>query len=255
MPGYIALASLTFEYWNPPIDLVITLMEIGYGVALLRVSLKRNHLPLNVRFSDLSWALTAEKFVGGMLLFSALIDGAITLDFNLYDGRHAMLIVGIGHAILLPTLSLSVMFLSLSTQSEDAETVLASTPPEKETSAQNEKDTHFSPQEAEAIARKVTALLQEQSLFLDPDLTLARLARKAGIPARQISYAINQTYGRNISQIVNQYRIEKAQTLLKTTNQPITQVYLNAGFQTKSNFNREFSRLTGVTPTAYRREA
>nr|WP_232515729.1 hypothetical protein [Aeromonas salmonicida] len=30
---------------------------------------------------------------------------------------------------------------------------------------------------------------------------------------------------------------------------------MNAGFQTKSNFNREFSRLTGLTPSAFRKQS
>ena len=94
--------------------------------------------------------------------------------------------------------------------------------------------------------------LEEQALFLDPDLTLAKIARKVGIPARQISAAINRTASQNVSQWVNHYRIEHAKKLLATTSAPITQIYLDSGFQTKSNFHREFSRLTKQTPSAYR---
>ena len=70
---------------------------------------------------------------------------------------------------------------------------------------------------------------------------------------RQISAAINQVYGRNISQVVNEYRIERAKTLLLTTDKAITQIYFDSGFQTKSNFHREFSRMTQQTPSAFRR--
>ena len=47
------------------------------------------------------------------------------------------------------------------------------------------------------------------------DGTLDRLARRLAIPSRQISAAINRTYGRNISQVVNEYRIRDAMRLLR----------------------------------------
>lgn len=72
-------------------------------------------------------------------------------------------------------------------------------------------------------------------------------------PSRHISMAINRTQGRNVSQIVNEYRIREAKCLLKETDLPITAVMFECGFQTKSNFNREFIRVTGVTPSDYRR--
>jgi AraC-like DNA-binding protein len=41
--------------------------------------------------------------------------------------------------------------------------------------------------------------------------------------------------------------------LLAFTDEPVTQVMFEAGFQTKSNFNREFLRVTGMSPSDYRR--
>lgn len=105
------------------------------------------------------------------------------------------------------------------------------------------------------IMHRLTTLLQAQTLYLDPNLTLAQLARKAGIPARQISAAVNRQCGLNVSQWINQYRIDKARQLLKETDFSITEIYGMAGFNTKSNFNREFSRITAMTPSAYRRSA
>ncbi|MEZ8387612.1 helix-turn-helix domain-containing protein, partial [Vibrio splendidus] len=41
-------------------------------------------------------------------------------------------------------------------------------------------------------------------------------------------------------------------TLLMQSDEAITDIFLSSGFQTKSNFNREFSRITGQTPSEYR---
>ncbi|AOG12793.1 helix-turn-helix domain protein (plasmid) [Agrobacterium sp. RAC06] len=79
-----------------------------------------------------------------------------------------------------------------------------------------------------------------------------RLARKALIPARQISTAINRTTGKNFSQYVNEFRIAEACRLLAETKKLVTEVMLDVGFQTKSNFNREFRRVTDMTPAQRR---
>ncbi len=108
-------------------------------------------------------------------------------------------------------------------------------------------------EEDRRIFDTIDHLMRQQQLYRDVDLNLNRLARRAGIPSRQISAAINRILGRNVSQVVNEYRIEEAKRLLADATLPITTVMLEAGFQTKSNFNREFQRVVGMTPSDYRR--
>jgi AraC-like DNA-binding protein len=56
----------------------------------------------------------------------------------------------------------------------------------------------------------------------------------------------------NLSQYVNEYRIRDACTLLRDSDQSILQVALAVGFASKSNFNREFQRVTGQAPSVWR---
>ena len=108
----------------------------------------------------------------------------------------------------------------------------------------------------EADAKDALAVIEgllEQGLYKDYDLTLARLARRARLPARTISRAVNQSHGLSITDFVNQYRVEETKRLLTETDMPITQIMLEAGFQTKSNFNRVFKELAGQTPSAFRK--
>ncbi|PYF82291.1 AraC family transcriptional regulator [Marinomonas alcarazii] len=252
-PIFVTLASFTYPFWRPPLDPMLTLLYVGYGIALIRSSFKTSNLPEQVRLSDIDSALKAERSAGAMLLMSAMIDGALAVDFSFFAGEHALIILSIGHAVLLPVLAISVIMMSLSIAPHVSE---ASDQSEKTTSAEQSKDKPQHPltdDEVKDIVHKIDVLLSTKEVFLDPDLTLDRLARKACIPARQISAAINQVYGRNISQVVNEYRIERAKTLLLTTNKAITQIYMDSGFQTKSNFHREFSRVTQQTPSAFRR--
>lgn len=233
---------------------MLTLLYVGYGIALIRASFKTSNLPEQVRLSDIDNALKAERIAGAILLMSAMIDGALAVDFSFFAGEHALIILAIDHAVLLPMLSVAVIMMSLSMAPSVNEE--ASDQNEKTTPVEESKDKPQHPltdDEVKDIIHKIDVLLSTKEVFLDPDLTLDRLARKACIPARQISAAINQVYGRNISQIVNEYRIERAKTLLLTTDKAITQIYLDSGFQTKSNFHREFSRVTQQTPSAFRR--
>jgi AraC-like DNA-binding protein len=98
----------------------------------------------------------------------------------------------------------------------------------------------------ELVARLQT-LLRKDPLFLDPDLTLSRLARRLQVPVKDLSNAINQICGENVSRFVNRHRIAHACELLKQ-GQSITSALFDSGFQTKSNFNREFLRLKGCSP-------
>ncbi|WP_319530624.1 helix-turn-helix domain-containing protein [uncultured Cohaesibacter sp.] len=104
---------------------------------------------------------------------------------------------------------------------------------------------------ASEVLGAIEALLQD-GLYKDPDLTLARLARRARIPARAVSRTVNQYYGCTITDLVNRYRVEEAMRLLRDTDAPVTQIMFEAGFQTKSNFNRVFKAFAGQTPTSYR---
>lgn len=252
-PVFVTLASFTYPFWQPPLDPVLTLLYVTYGAALIRASYKTSNLPEQVRLSDIDNALKAERIAGAMLLMSAMIDGAVAIDYAFFSGDHILLILTISHAVLLPVLVIAVIMMSLSM----APRISESSPEQSENEKiiEEPKDKTQQPltdDEMNDIVHKIDVLLTTKEVFLDPDLTLDRLARKACIPARQISAAINQAYGRNISQVVNEYRIERAKQLLISTNKNITQVYLDSGFQTKSNFHREFSRVTQQTPSAFR---
>ncbi len=72
------------------------------------------------------------------------------------------------------------------------------------------------------------------------------------MPARHVSTAINRQHGVNVSHYINGFRLDEACRLLAETDLSVTEVHLEAGFQTKSNFNREFRRKFGQSPSEWR---
>ncbi|WP_348734685.1 helix-turn-helix domain-containing protein [Rheinheimera texasensis] len=115
-------------------------------------------------------------------------------------------------------------------------------------------ETTAAAEKLQEVYQRWLALLEQQQLYqLEFGITLAQAARKLQVPARQLSLAVNQCYGASFSVLLNDKRIEKAkQLLLQSPPLAVTEVMYQAGFATKSNFHKEFARVTGMTPSAYR---
>ena len=107
--------------------------------------------------------------------------------------------------------------------------------------------------DAEIVAR-LNARLTEQELYLDPDLTLGPLSRRLGVPVKQLSAAINRVTHGNVSRYVNRFRIERACERL-LAGESVAIAMDSSGFSTRSNFNREFRRVAGTSPSGWRDQA
>jgi len=104
-----------------------------------------------------------------------------------------------------------------------------------------------------AIWERLQDYMKTHKPYLDPDLTLSRLSRKLGVPAKSLSITINLTTGENVSRFINKARIEAAQNAM-LEGEPVTNAMLMSGFNTKSNFNREFLRISGTNPSQWLNE-
>lgn len=229
-----------------PLDGILTGTYIFYGIALLRYS-SQDSLLINVSLSNWEGVKKAENLAGWMLLFSALIDTLLSFDFAFNQGIFSLYILTIGHLFLLPVLSLAVLIVAVNTPTaEENRTV-------KEENKEIEVNPLVSEQRAQEIVKSLDEKIREKSIYLDPDLTLSKLSRKLGVPAKQISIAVNLIYKQNISKLINEYRIDHAKQQLLDSEKSITQIFMSCGFQSKSNFNREFSRITGITPSEFRK--
>ena len=95
-------------------------------------------------------------------------------------------------------------------------------------------------------------LMTDKQIYTDSNLTLARVARRLSVPARDVSNAINRMTGENFSRYINGFRVLHAQKSLRETELQITEVMFEAGFVSKSSFNTEFRRITSQTPSQFR---
>ncbi|EGT4448180.1 helix-turn-helix transcriptional regulator [Cronobacter malonaticus] len=239
-----AVAALSVNLVFPAAaDVALAALYLGYGTALLRTSRKGSDAFSQSRLSDAPMAARLAFGAGAFLCFSGLTDIAIAIDFSLFSGQQAPMLVAASQIVLLPFICFAIV-LPVRKRAQPAPVAVSNL---------SEKTSDVV-QDAQRCAQ-LEETLRERSLYLNPDLTLDLLARKTGTPARHISRAVNATRGCNVSQWINSFRIAHAQQLLHQTASPVTEVMLASGFNTKSNFNREFSRIVGMSPVEYRRAA
>ena len=105
------------------------------------------------------------------------------------------------------------------------------------------------PGEPPALMSRITALMEERQLFLQPGLSLHDVAQALGTNVRYISDSINSSTGASFSDYVNGYRVRHAQALMHDRpGMPLSAVATESGFSSESTFFRNFKALTGKTP-------
>lgn len=79
------------------------------------------------------------------------------------------------------------------------------------------------------------------------------LARAVGVHPVHMAQTFHRQYGCTIGEYIRQLRIDFACHRLTTTNAPLAEVALAAGFCDQSHFTRTFRRLVGLPPSQFRR--
>ena len=103
-----------------------------------------------------------------------------------------------------------------------------------------------------ALIERLRRALETDRLFLNPTLTLAELSAHTGLAPRAISATLNAGFGRPFADVVNGLRVAEVKRRLAEpgalTRYTLLGIALEAGFNSKSTFNRVFKEITGVAP-------
>jgi AraC-like DNA-binding protein len=107
-----------------------------------------------------------------------------------------------------------------------------------------------------ALADRLTALMQDQHLYRDAELSVSQLAAALGVPEYVLRRLILARLGhRHFASFVNDYRLREVVARLEDpslSRRPILTLALEAGFGSIGPFNRLFRERHGMTPSEFR---
>ena len=246
LPGLSVIIIKTIMIYYPQlIDFSLALNGYFYGYLLIRQGLLGQD-GLNWKELDQSkHALIILWSEVAYLLVSATVDLIIAYDFWKNNGQNLETIVG-RVPLVIAIIAIVVLLIRKN---------------EKARSKKQRENTPLSggfrldkksKQEEEETFLIIERFVEQSRCYLDPNLSINRIARKVGIPGRKVSEAINHQTGESVSVFINRYRIEFAKERLKRDESNIIEIMYQSGFNTKSNFNKEFKRITGEAPGAWR---
>lgn len=103
---------------------------------------------------------------------------------------------------------------------------------------------------APGVLRRVQAQIENR---LAEKIDIDELADLAGLSGCHFARAFRQSVGLPPHRYIMTRRIAVGAGLLERTEMPMTEIALAVGFADHSHFTRVFARMTGETPSAYRR--
>jgi AraC-like DNA-binding protein len=107
----------------------------------------------------------------------------------------------------------------------------------------------------ENLNKQLAAIMSQEKLYCDEDLSLARLSQALGITQHQLSQFLNQHFNKNFNNFINGYRIEDAKKLLiDESDRNTLSIALAVGFNSYSAFHAAFRKATGLSPAEYRKK-
>ncbi|MGA7794904.1 MAG: AraC family transcriptional regulator [Candidatus Acidiferrales bacterium] len=108
-------------------------------------------------------------------------------------------------------------------------------------------------QKAGLPTARLKRILAYIDAHLDENITLAELARNANLSVYYFATLFRESTGFSPHRYILHRRVTRARELLRNTSLSVLDVSLDLGFQHQNNFARAFRRITGMTPTYFRR--
>ncbi|MFP7672678.1 helix-turn-helix domain-containing protein [Marivita sp. S0852] len=232
MIGPVA-ALICLIAWPAALDILIPVLFAAYGIAIgIAVMQGEDSVP-HSRLEHGTRTVLVWRVVAFALVGSAASD--IYIAIRLASGDTAVLLWLPSLFSSLTLLVLGALGLLHAMESQNTGT--------QDRAAYSDQDQ----MRDKTILETLDAYMQTHKPYLDSDLTLARLARKLRVPEKQVSRAINTAKGENVSRFINRHRVRHACGLMQNGSS-VTEAMFASGFNTKSNFNREFLRVQGKNP-------
>jgi AraC-like DNA-binding protein len=94
--------------------------------------------------------------------------------------------------------------------------------------------------------------IRKRALMLN--LNLLSVARECGVSPSHLSRVFHHATGLTFREYMARFRVEHVRSMLHGTNRAISEIALDSGFQSLSQFNRVFRQVYGKSPRLVRTE-
>jgi AraC-like DNA-binding protein len=110
--------------------------------------------------------------------------------------------------------------------------------------------------DAKAYLDKLHGFMASEKPYLNPELNLPKLAKDLSIPSHYLSQVINEHFKMSFFDFINQHRVDEVKSKITDplySHYSILGIAFESGFNSKSAFNRVFKKITGLTPSDYKK--
>lgn len=118
------------------------------------------------------------------------------------------------------------------------------------------KTSAFSEENLNDFKQRLLHTMQEDRVYLNPELDLKTLARTCDIPEQALSITFSTKLDTNFYQFINRHRIEEAKRQLldpERKKQTVLNIAYASGFNSHNAFYDAFKKSTGMTPSQFRK--
>lgn len=117
------------------------------------------------------------------------------------------------------------------------------------------KNSPLSDDNKQNILRKIIYAMEKEKFYLNSEATLVKLSEKTDISPNYISQVVNECLNKSFNDLIAGYRIEEAKELLLNdiNSDKIESIAYQVGYNSKSAFNNVFKKITGNTPSEFRK--
>jgi AraC-like DNA-binding protein len=112
--------------------------------------------------------------------------------------------------------------------------------------------------EMKRIIAALEQKMKDDKPYLDAQLTIEELSQSIQYSRHHLSQAMNEQLNQTYYDYINTYRVTEAKLLLTDdarASHKIASIAYDAGFNSISTFNDVFKKITGVTPTQFRKKS
>lgn len=251
----LAILTGAQSFWSNNILYVVL---FGHGVILMYLiasfqALRENGIRLKQLFSniepyELSW-LRNVLMIFLLIWFLRFCN----IPLQLVDwGKWPVLIINIVYPLLILLAITSLIYSALSRHA-----VFAMSPEMKEISMEFaiSHDSQKDRVNREQDLQKLENCMVNQKLWTQTGLTLAQFAEAVELPAIYLSQLLNDELKQNFFEYVNSFRSKDAANKIIMGEMTMLDAALEAGFNSKTAFNRAFKKHFGLTPSQYKKNS